>query len=64
MLIPRIGFRGHLQEDEGDDEPRSQEDRNSIVKLIGGFGVGSGNAKVGVEEGSVSQPETTVRGES
>jgi len=63
---PKIDFGTgvRLQEDEGDDEPRSQEDCDGIVELIRGLGVGSGDTVVWVEEGRVGQPETTVGGES
>ena len=54
----------HLQEDESDDEPRSQEDSNCAFECFRVFGVSSGNTEVGVEEGSKGQPETAVRGKS
>ena len=62
--MDRLEALRHLQEDEGDDDPGSQEDSDGAVELVKVTGVGSGNAKVGVEEGRVSQPESTVAGES
>ena len=64
--FPKIDFGtgARSQEDEGDDEPRSQEDCDGIMELFGGLGVSSSNAIVWVKEGRVGQPKTTVRGES
>lgn len=56
--------QGSQEEEEGYDEPGGQEDSDSVVKFFRGFGVGSGDTVVGVEESRVSQPETAVRGES
>ena len=53
----------YSQEEEGDDEPRSQEHGNSVVELLWGLRVSSPDTVVRVEEGRVGQPETTVRGE-
>jgi len=52
------------EEDEGDDEPRSQKDSDSVVKFIRGLGIGSSDTVVGMKEGRVGQPETAIRGES
>jgi hypothetical protein len=57
------GGTPHLQEDERENEPRGQEDSNSVVELTGGLGIGSRDTVVGMEEGRVGQPESTVRGE-
>lgn len=59
-----VNSQGTEEEDEGDDEPRSQEDCDGIMELFGGLGVSSSNAIVWVKEGRVGQPETAVRGES
>ena len=57
------GVVRYSQEDEGDDEPGSQEDSDGVGELARVTGVGSSNTKAGVKEGSVGQPETTVAGE-
>jgi len=55
---------GYSQEDKGEDEPGRQKDSDGVGKLAGVIGIGSGNTEGGMEEGSVGQPETAVRGES
>jgi len=59
-----VNSQGTEEEDEGDDEPRSQEDCDGIVELFRGLGVSSSDTVVWVEEGRVGQPETAVGGES
>jgi len=59
-----VNPQGCQQEDESDDEPRSQEDTDSVGELFGGLGVGSCNTVVGVKEGREGQPETSVRSKS
>jgi len=59
-----VNSQGGQQEDKGDDEPRSQEDRDSVGELFRGLGIGRGDTVVRVEEGREGQPETAIRGES
>ena len=57
-------FLRHSQEDEGEDDPSSQKYSDSAVELLGMSGVGIGNTKARVKEGGISEPETTIKGET
>lgn len=59
-----MGLFWYSQEDEGEDDPGSQKDPDSVVELPRVLSVGSGNAETRVKEGRVGQPETTVDAES
>jgi len=54
----------HSQKDRADDEPGDQKDSESVGELTRGIGVGSRNTEVGMNNGSVRQPETSKRRES
>lgn len=57
-------FLRHSQEDEGEDEPRGQNDSHSTAELARVLGIGSRNTEVRVKEGSVGHPEAAIRAES
>lgn len=54
----------YSQEEEGDNEPGSQEDSDGASELVGVTSVSSANTVAGVKEGRVGQPKAAVTGES
>jgi len=59
-----VNPQGSQEEEEGDDEPGSQKDSESVGELTGGISVSSTDTEVRDEEGGEGQPETTVGSES
>lgn len=56
--------QGRQEEEEGDNEPGSQEDSDGAGEFVGVTSVSSANTVAGVKEGRVGQPKAAITGES
>jgi hypothetical protein len=59
-----INPQGGQEEEEGDDEPGTQKDSESVGEFIEGFSVGITDTEAGNEDSGIGHPETAVRSES